>query len=317
VDELAEEGVAISVAGEGAASAATFVLATDGFGNAPIEAFDQAVGLRMIRLGQAMLDTALLTEAIKRMVAGGPAGRLVLHVDGEAIGELGAVVGQDGINLVREVGQEALEEGGCRLAVPPGMDLDIDVAGSSIDRDKGIALAALQGRQMLEIDVDEANTGGLEDANFWLVMFGACADTVALQATVDGAAGQACIDASPQHLDDVVERQLQRCPQFADQPLFDRRQTGLQGLWRMRPVCHGAAAAPATDRGLADPQLGGQFSDRLLTSLDVGSRLRRRRGVGVQVQFHDTRHSLTKAMPRSTPIPSNQSPGTKHERRDP
>src|SRR4029077_20687721 len=75
----------------------------------------------------------------------------------------------------------------------------------------------------------------------------------------------------------------------------------------------GAAAAPATDRGLADPQLGGQFSDRLLTSLDVGSRLRRRRGVGVQVQFHDTRHSLTKAMPRSTPIPSNQSPGTKHE----
>ena len=57
------------------------------------------------------------------------------------------------------------------------MDLDIDVAGSSIDRDKGIALAALQGRQMLEIDVDEANTGGLEDANFWLVMFGACADT--------------------------------------------------------------------------------------------------------------------------------------------
>src|SRR4029077_16093573 len=123
----------------------------------------------------------------------GPAGRLVLHVDGEAIGELGAVVGQDGMNLVREVGQEALEEGGCRLAVPPGMDLDIDVAGSSIDRDKGIALAALQGRRMLQIDVDEANTGGLEDANFWLVNVWACADSVALQATVDGAAGQACI----------------------------------------------------------------------------------------------------------------------------
>ena len=102
-----------------------------------------------------MFDTALLTEAIKRMVAGGPAGRLVLHVDGEAVGELGAVVGQDGINLVREVGQEALQEGGCRLAVPSGMDLDIDVAGSAIDRDKGIALVALQGRQMLQIDVDK------------------------------------------------------------------------------------------------------------------------------------------------------------------
>ena len=184
VDELAEEGVAIGVAGEGAASAAAFVLATDGFGNAPIEAFDHAVGLRMIRLGQAMLDTALLAEAIKRMVAGGPAGRLVLHVDGEAVGELGAIVGQDGMNLVREVGQEALEEGRCRLAIPPGMDLDIDVTGGAIDRDKDVALVALQVRQVLQVDVDEANTGGLEDPGFWLVRFGACADAVSLQATV-------------------------------------------------------------------------------------------------------------------------------------
>jgi hypothetical protein len=37
----------------------------------------------------------------------------------------------------------------------------------------------------------------------------------------------------------------------------------------------------------------------------------------VQVQLHDARRSLMKAMPRSTPIPSNQSPGTKHESGDP
>src|SRR5215208_497917 len=186
VDELAEEGVAIGVAGEGAASAAAFVLATDSFGDAPVEALDQAVGLRMIRLGQAMFDAALLAEAIKGMVAGRPAGRLVLHVDGEAVGELGAVVGQDGMNLVREMGQEAREEAGCRLAIPSGMDLDIDVAGGAIDGDKGVALVALQGRQVLQVDVDEANTGDLEDAGFWLVRLGACADAVALQATVDG-----------------------------------------------------------------------------------------------------------------------------------
>ena len=86
------------------------------------------------------------------------------------------------------------------------MDLDIDVAGGAIDSDKGVAFAALQGRQVLQVDVDEADTGGLEDAGFWLVRFGACADAVALQATVDGAAGQPCVDASPHHLDDVVER---------------------------------------------------------------------------------------------------------------
>jgi hypothetical protein len=197
VDELAEKGVAIGVAGKDAASAAAFVLATDGFGNASIEAFDQAVGLGMIRLGQAVFDAALLTEAIKRMVARGPAGRLVLHVDGEAVGEFGAVVSQDRMNLVREVGQEALEEGRGRLTIPSGMDLDIDIAGGAIDRDKDVAFVALQGRQMLEVDVDEANTGGLEDANFWLIRFGACADAVALQATMNGTAGQACIDASP------------------------------------------------------------------------------------------------------------------------
>jgi hypothetical protein len=189
VDELVEEGVAIGVAGEGAASTAAFVLATDGFGDAPVEAFDQAVGLRMIRLGQAMFDTVLLAESIKGMAAGGPAGRLVLHVDGEAVGELGAIVGQDGMNLVREVGQEAREEGGCRLAIPSGMDLDIDVAGGAIDRDKGIALVALQGRQVLQVNVDKANAGRLEDAGFWLGRFGACAEAVALQAAVDGAAG--------------------------------------------------------------------------------------------------------------------------------
>src|SRR5215208_3411567 len=79
VDELAEEGVAIGVASEGAASAAAFVLAADGFGDAPVEAFDQTVGLRMIRLGQTVFDAALLAEAIKGMVVGRPAGRLVLH----------------------------------------------------------------------------------------------------------------------------------------------------------------------------------------------------------------------------------------------
>ena len=51
-------------------------LATDGFGNAPIEAFDHAVGLRMIRLGQAMLDTALLAEAIKGWLPEGRPGGL-------------------------------------------------------------------------------------------------------------------------------------------------------------------------------------------------------------------------------------------------
>src|SRR5579859_6482471 len=155
-----------------------------------------------------MIDAALLTKLIKGMIAGRPPGRLVLLVDGEAIGELGAIVGQDDMNVVREMGQEAFEEAGSGCSVPPGMDLYIDVAGGSIDGDKGVARAALQGRQILQVDMDEADAGGLEDAGLWLVRLGTSADAVALQAAVNGAAGQLGIDAAPHHLDDVIQRQL-------------------------------------------------------------------------------------------------------------
>jgi hypothetical protein len=37
----------------------------------------------------------------------------------------------------------------------------------------------------------------------------------------------------------------------------------------------------------------------------------------VQVQLHDARRSLIYEIPRSTPIPSNQSTGTEHEGGDP
>ena len=317
VDELAEEGVPIGVVGEGAACTAVFFLAADGLGDAAIEALDQAIGLRVVRPGQAMVDAALLAEPIKRVIAGRPVRRLVLLVDGEAIGELGAIVGEDGVNGVREVGEETRQEAGGRPAVPSGMDLDIDVAGGAIDGDKGIAGAALQGRQMLQVDMDKADAGGLEDAGLGLVRLGTPADAVALQTAVNGAAGQLGIDAAPHHLDDVVQRQLQRRPQFADRPLFHRRQAGRQVDRPVRAILDRRAAAPAADRGLADPQFGRQLRDRLLAALDVGTRLRRGRGVSVQVQFHDARRSMTKATPRSTPIPSNQSSGTKHERRDP
>ena len=245
VDELAEEGVAIGVAGEGAASAAAFVLATDGFGDAAVEAFDQAVGLRMIGPGQTMVDAALLAETSKGWLPEGlPAGLFFMSTAKRSVNSAPLSVRMVW-TCVREVGEEALEEGGCRLAIPARMDLDIDVAGGAVDRDKGIALVALQGRQVLQVDVDEANPGRLEDASLWLGRFGACADAVALQATMDGAARQLCVDASPHHLDDVVERQLQRCPQLADQPFFERRQADLQGLWRMRagrPRCCGRAS---------------------------------------------------------------------------
>src|SRR5688572_13581231 len=128
-------------------------LAANGIDDASIEAFDQTIGLRVIRPGQAVIDHVFGADAIERMPPGRPIARLVLHVDGEAIGELAAVVGEDGVNAMREVSEEALEEAGGSLGIAVEMDLQVNVAGGPVDRDKDVALPPLESGQVLEIDV--------------------------------------------------------------------------------------------------------------------------------------------------------------------
>ena len=239
--------------------------------------------------------------------------RLVFHVDGEAVGEFAAVVGEDGVNRMREVIQEALEETGRGLGIALGMDFQIDVAGGPVDRDESVALAPFQSRQVLEIDMNEADGCLLEDADGALGGPWPLIESMADQASVDSTAGELGIDAAAHHFGDVVERQLQLRPQFADERLLDGREAGGQRFGNMRAIIDAGAVTPTSDRGLADPELGRQFRDRPPAALDMSPGLRRGPGVGVKVQFHDARRSLMNAMPRSTPIPSNQSPGTRHE----
>jgi len=186
--ETVEEDVAIGMAGEGAPCAAAFGFPADGFVDAAIEALDQTVGLRPIRSCQAVIDLVVSAEEIERVVAGRPARRLVLHVDGKAIGELGAVVGQDGVNAIWEVGQESPEEACGSPSIAPSMDFDIDVASGAVDGDEGIAFAPFQSRQMLQIDVNEADSRLFKDADTGLVRLLSLANRVALEAAMDGAA---------------------------------------------------------------------------------------------------------------------------------
>src|SRR3954471_13277525 len=243
-------------------------------------------------------------------------GRLALHVDGEAIRELAAIVGEDGVNGMREVLEEALEELGCSLCIPIGMDLQIYITGGPVDGDECLTLASFQRTQMLEINMDEADGRLLEDADRRLVGFGPLVETMADQAAMDGATRQIGIDTTFHYLGDVVERQLQLSSQFANESLFEGRETDRQSLRDMRTISDCRAVSPPADRRLAHPQLGRQLRDRLLAALDISPDLRCGRGVGVQVQLHDARRSLIYEMPRSTPIPSKQSPGTKHLRGD-
>jgi len=207
-DKAVEEGVTIGLAGESATGASALGFPANSLGDATVEALDETVGLRPIRSGQAVIDLLFDADEIERVMAGRPALWLVLHIDGEAVGELGAIVGQDGVNTMWEVGQETREEARRRLGVAPSVDLDIDVAGGAVDRDEDIAFAPLQGRQMLEIDVDEADRRLLKDADAGRLGLLALADRMAMEAAMDGASGKLLVDATSHHLDDIVQRQL-------------------------------------------------------------------------------------------------------------
>src|SRR5215204_6846335 len=167
---------------------------------------------------------------------------------------------------------------------------------------------------MLEIDVNEADGCLLEDTDRRLVGLRPPVETIADQTPMHGATGELFIKTAAHHLGDVIERQLQPCPQFTDKSLFHWRETACNRLWRVWSVGDRGASAPAANRSLADSKIARQLSDRLPAALNVGPGFRGGGGIGVQVQVHDVRRSLIYELPRSTPIPSNQSPGTEHLR---
>jgi hypothetical protein len=317
VDEPIQEGVAIGMRGKAAMGDAALRFPTDGFGDAAVEAFGETVGLRPVGSGETVVDLALGAETIEGMSTGGSIVRLVLHIDGEAIRELTAIVGEDRMNTMWKVREEAFEEAGCGVGIAPGMDLQIDVAGRPIDGDKGVALASFQGRQVLEIDMNEADRRLLEDADRRLAGRGPLAQPIPLETAVSGTAGDRTVDAAPHNFGNIIERQLQSRSQLADQCFFQRQELGRQPLRRVRSVGHCRSTAPTIDRRLAHPQLVRKLRDRLLAALNVSADFRGCRGISVQVQLHDARRSLIYEIPRSTPIPSNQSPGTEHAGGDP
>jgi hypothetical protein len=98
----------------------------------------QAVGLRPEGLGEAVGDGARGASPVEGVVARRSALGFCLLVDGEAVGELGAVVGQDGVDLERETAEETVEEssGGDGPAI--GEDFEIDKAGGAVDRDPSL-----------------------------------------------------------------------------------------------------------------------------------------------------------------------------------
>src|SRR5215510_9346663 len=78
-DEAIEEGVAVGMRGKAAMGDAAFRLPTDGLGDAPVEAFSEAVGLRPVGPGEAVVDLALGAETVEGVPTGRSIVWLVLH----------------------------------------------------------------------------------------------------------------------------------------------------------------------------------------------------------------------------------------------
>src|SRR3546814_15224726 len=95
-----------------------------------------------------------------------------------------------------EGGEEALEAGGDRVGGAIFGHLDMDEAGGPVDGDEDVALARGQGRQMLQVDMDEADAGLLEDAGLRRHRLRPAIEPVAHEAAMDAAARERSPDAA-------------------------------------------------------------------------------------------------------------------------
>ena len=94
---------------------AFIVIATDGgVLQGAVHAFDLAIGPWVVGLCQAVLDAMHAARPVKRMAA--PAGGRLLPVPGQ-VGELDAIVGQDGMDRIEHRFDEIVEESDSRLAL--------------------------------------------------------------------------------------------------------------------------------------------------------------------------------------------------------
>ena len=94
-------------------------------------------------LGEPVGDGARGADPVEGVVARGSVLGFRLLGDGEAVGELGAVVGQDGVDLEREAGEETGGESGGGGGPVIGEDFEMDQAGGAVDGDPGLRWGGL------------------------------------------------------------------------------------------------------------------------------------------------------------------------------
>ncbi len=135
-------------------------------------------------------------------------------------GEVGSVVGEDGMDLVRDGGGQAAQEVPCGAARHLLVHLDDDELRRSVDGDDEGELA-LRSSNLGDVDMEIADRIGLEFAFGGGLAFdlGQPGDPVALQTPVKRRAGQ-MREGGLQGIEAVVERQQSMPSEGNDDGLF-------------------------------------------------------------------------------------------------
>ena len=169
----------------------------------PIHALDLPVRPRMIRLGQAMLDAVFAATHVEHVRHASR--RRTVAVLGE-IGELNAVVGQNGVDFIRNRLDQRFKEGSRGQPVGLALELGEGNFGRAVNRHEKIELS-LFGSDLGNVDVKEADRIGLKLFLVRLVAFDLRqpADPVTLQTSMQRRTGQ-IRDRSLQCIETIVER---------------------------------------------------------------------------------------------------------------
>ena len=138
---------------------------SDGVGDPPVEALNLAIGLGTEWTGKLVSDAVCLADPVEGMTSGATGSLSPPRVT-EAVGELGSIVGEHGVNRVSEGGEKPFEAGGNGVRRPVVDDLDMDEAGGPFDGNEDVGRPSVDAGQVLEIDMDETERRIVEGSDF-------------------------------------------------------------------------------------------------------------------------------------------------------
>lgn len=222
-------------------------------------AFGLALGPRTVGFGQPMLDSVFPTDATEDVREGQPGVTLEL-------GELHAVVGEDGVDLVGHRPNQCFQEASGDQFRRSAIDAREDQLGCAVHSDIEVGLAILVAK-FGDIDVEVADLVVLELLRLLTIGFGQLADSMPLKATMQRRAAQMRDHVLERDVY-IVEWQPGLHPQSHDCGFLHWREHSAAPLPRSHwHVFHRLPLAPLQDRFLVDPVLFGEVRDRSLQSL--------------------------------------------------